>query len=339
MNDPRVVRGNALTSNIVAYRPTPPNAEGTDSKKRTHVRAPIGSIYAASYDLPPERVDVFKYLVEEDSAPASKSVTSQTAKFVTRPKTPPYVPLKTGKDASTQIDDEDMLFDFDLEVEPLLEVLVSKTLDQSIFELEQETEMGHLQARKTTLLKNKRKTAQERAALEEAAKVKWRKMKMRKAKEVERLNQEEHVCVAAAAYSRARNAFAAIKSETYGKLRRSGYFFDVNRDFVERVFLPGVFEGVDKRARMAKIGEDVIDDILKTALRKLDETLEASRAPPETPKATMLRIFIQGEEFGEETGGTTVGPIALSPSETIADAEGKNRVVAARALWRREYAW
>jgi hypothetical protein len=49
------------------------------------------------------------------------------------------VPKKTGVDASTVVQED--LFGFDSEVEPLLEVLTKKTLDQALLEVEHEEEL------------------------------------------------------------------------------------------------------------------------------------------------------------------------------------------------------
>jgi hypothetical protein len=68
----------------------------------------------------------------------------QTDEFVEKPPTPPYVPKKTGIDKVTQIEDYD-LFDFDREVQPILNVLLTKTVEQSILEVEEETELSEIQ--------------------------------------------------------------------------------------------------------------------------------------------------------------------------------------------------
>ena len=53
----------------------------------------------------------------------------QTDAFMDQLPAPIFIPMKTGVDIETQIYDGD-LFDFDAEVEPILEVLVGKTLEQ-----------------------------------------------------------------------------------------------------------------------------------------------------------------------------------------------------------------
>ena len=49
------------------------------------------------------------------------TVDTQTDPMMDRPPTPLFVPFKTGRDMETQIEDGD-LFDFNFEVEPILEV-------------------------------------------------------------------------------------------------------------------------------------------------------------------------------------------------------------------------
>ena len=60
-----------------------------------------------------------------------------------RPPTPPYIPKKTGIDKITQIEDYD-LFDYDREVQPILNVLLSKTVEQALLEVEEETELDQI---------------------------------------------------------------------------------------------------------------------------------------------------------------------------------------------------
>lgn len=55
---------------------------------------------------------------------------AQTDVFLDRPSTPLFIPAKTGADVATQILPGE-LFDFDLEVRPILEVLVGKTSEQA----------------------------------------------------------------------------------------------------------------------------------------------------------------------------------------------------------------
>lgn len=56
------------------------------------------------------------------------TVDTQTDTFCDPPPSPPYVPKKTGIDAATQVEDYE-LFNFDREVTPILDVMISKSLE------------------------------------------------------------------------------------------------------------------------------------------------------------------------------------------------------------------
>lgn len=52
-----------------------------------------------------------------------------------KPPSPKYIPKKTGIDTATQVEDLE-LFDFSREVRPIVNVIVTKTLEQSMLEIE-----------------------------------------------------------------------------------------------------------------------------------------------------------------------------------------------------------
>lgn len=114
-------------------------------KKQKHKPSP--------YDLkvgPPARIDVdLTYFLTDQNkeAPAEVDVKCQTNKIESPPPSPTYVPKKTGFDKPTQIEDYD-LFDFDREVQPILNVLLTKTTEQSLLEVEEETELAEIRAYK-----------------------------------------------------------------------------------------------------------------------------------------------------------------------------------------------
>jgi hypothetical protein len=98
------------------------------------------------YDIRPAappriEVDLQYFLTDQhDSQRSESTVDTQTDTFLPKPPSPKYVPKKTGIDAETQIWDGD-LFNFNREVQPILNVIVSKTIEQALLEVEEETEM------------------------------------------------------------------------------------------------------------------------------------------------------------------------------------------------------
>ena len=75
--------------------------------------------------------------------PEEVDVKTQTDEFLPKPPSPKYVPKKTGFNQGTQIGDYD-LFDYDREVQPILNVLLTKTCEQAILEVEEETELNEI---------------------------------------------------------------------------------------------------------------------------------------------------------------------------------------------------
>ena len=108
----------------------------------------------------PERVhqgiDIFKNLIEEEKKiiTADLGIQSDEIEYDEKENEKTFVPQKIGKDVGTQILDDD-LFDFDRDVQPLLTVVVGKTLEQSLLELEQEEEIENLREAKLMYSKKK----------------------------------------------------------------------------------------------------------------------------------------------------------------------------------------
>lgn len=67
-------------------------------------------------------------------------------------KTKPFIPQKIGKDVGVQIEDGD-LFSFDIDVQPLLTVLIGKILEQTDLELREEEEIKKIREAKYEFLK------------------------------------------------------------------------------------------------------------------------------------------------------------------------------------------
>jgi hypothetical protein len=89
------------------------------------------------------------YLEElSDKIPEANAQT-QTDAFLDRPISPLYVPVKSGIDAETQVE-EGELFDFDFEVQPILQVLVGKTLEQALLEVMEEDELEIMKKHQVT---------------------------------------------------------------------------------------------------------------------------------------------------------------------------------------------
>ncbi len=87
------------------------------------------------------------FIQEAPSKPLKPARTTeiQTDEFLAKPASKPYVPRKTGKDSSCQVENA-VVFDFDFEVSPIVNSLVSKIIEQSTLELHEETTLAKIRA-------------------------------------------------------------------------------------------------------------------------------------------------------------------------------------------------
>ena len=163
MYDKRVFRGNTHNMTNLAKNMTPAQQEELrvkeerEKKKVEMIKRQLIEFKKKKnkgeetlYDLrpgPPARieVDLTYFLTEQgkDFPPEAKNVVAQTDTFLPKPPTPKYVPKKTGIDAETQVEDYD-LFYYDDAVVPILNVVVDKTLEQALLEVEEESEIKTL---------------------------------------------------------------------------------------------------------------------------------------------------------------------------------------------------
>ena len=145
MYDSRVIRGTTFSSKLISssLKADPPGIKkaprgGSDGRNRNQTRRPSTPPPVAGRMHMDMQTDDF---VEElTGKPKETDAGTQTQAFMDRPASPLFICARTGVDVVTQILPGD-LFDFDLEVEPVLEVLVGKTIHIAMLELIQEEEL------------------------------------------------------------------------------------------------------------------------------------------------------------------------------------------------------
>jgi hypothetical protein len=99
--------------------------------------------------VPKKRVEVplHLYLIEQAEPVYTTEENTQTDEFLAEEPTPIFRPRKTGVDVETQVDSEEV-FDYDKDVMPILEVVISKSMEQSIMEVRQEEELRWISFKK-----------------------------------------------------------------------------------------------------------------------------------------------------------------------------------------------
>ncbi|XP_075161923.1 radial spoke head protein 3 [Haematobia irritans] len=130
-----------------------------------------------------EDVQTDKYLEHLVSRPPEFSVETQTDLFLEKPPTPPYIPAKIGVDVATEICDGE-LFQFETEVQPIVDVFVDSIMELSILEVAHEKEIDLIREKQAELL------AQREAELAELRRLEAEELRLQAEKE-RRLRQDE----------------------------------------------------------------------------------------------------------------------------------------------------
>jgi len=265
MFDKRVIRGNTYAAQILPA--ALPQEESTKTMKKTNT---------ARYKAPntPDPVEGRRHIdiqtdayLEEltDTVPESE-VTTQTDAFMDRPPTPLFIPMKIGVDTETQIEAGD-LFDFDFEVEPILEVLVGKTLEQGLMEVMEEEELAAMRAHQEHFeqIRNAELVATQR--MEAAEKRKMEEKERRLAQERERVEREKAVREKVAAQTFARGYLSGLVGSVFDKLYEAGFFYDPVQKEVETEFMPWMTDAVVAECSKAAAARKVVNELIIKALK------------------------------------------------------------------------
>mmetsp|Transcript_26597 Transcript_26597/g.66971 ORF Transcript_26597/g.66971 Transcript_26597/m.66971 type:complete len:512 (+) Transcript_26597:216-1751(+) len=275
MYDRRVVRGNTYAAQIL---PAETMAQDTmqgsakRSKRPRRPRTPDPVEGRRHIDIQTDQ-----YLEELTDVVPEVEMATQTDLFMDRPPTPLFVPQKTGIDAVTQIEPGD-LFDFDFEVEPILEVLVGKTLEQGLMEVMEEEELAAMRAhqehfeqiRNAELVATQHMEAAERRKLEEKER--------RLAQERERAERERVVREKVAAATFARGYLSGMMGTVFDRLRQTGFFFDPVEREVTELFMPWLSNEASNHLAHEETSRAVMDNLVAQTLQmELDYRSRAAR--------------------------------------------------------------
>ncbi|KAL2792865.1 radial spoke head protein 3-like protein isoform 1 [Daubentonia madagascariensis] len=275
MYDRRVIRGNtyALQTGQLPGQPDPLELQRQQqAKRRALARKRAQEQLRPRTPEPVEgrkHVDVQTELYLEEIADRIIEVDMecQTDAFLDRPPTPLFIPAKTGKDVDTQIL-EGELFDFDLEVKPMLEVLVGKTIEQSLLEVMEEEELANLRSNQYAYEEIRNVELAEVQRLEEQERRHREEKERRKRQQWEIVNKHNETSQKIAARAFAQRYLADLLPSVFSSLRDSGYFYDpIERD-IEIGFLPWLMNEVEKTMEYSMVGRTVLDMLIREVVEK-----------------------------------------------------------------------
>ncbi|XP_056436958.1 radial spoke head protein 3 homolog [Gadus chalcogrammus] len=274
MYDRRVVRGNTYAQQII---PIPAPADRAEIEQReAHKRAMArkrarAQLRSKTPDAIPGRshVDVQTelYLEELSDHIEATNVDCQTDAFLDKPPTPLFVPAKTGKDVATQIKDGE-LFDFDVEVRPVLEVLVGKTMEQSLLEVMEEEEMASLRAQQRSFQELRDAELAEVQRLEEQERRRREEKGRRIAQQREVLEKERETAEKVAAWAFTQHYLADLLASVYTALGDHGYFYDPVEKDIETSFFPWLMDEVSHNLEKSYVARDLLDTLILEVTQK-----------------------------------------------------------------------
>ncbi|KAH7830089.1 putative radial spoke head protein 3 [Monocercomonoides exilis] len=211
-------------------------------------------------------VQTEQYLEELSDKVPEFDVQTQTDYFLDQSTVPVFNPIKTGVDAGTQIDDD--FFDFDFECEPLLEVLIGKTLEQSLLEVMEEEEIRGMRMAREEM--RERREEEERIVREEEEREarRWEEKERRLAQERERKEKERVVGSKVMAVAFAHDLLKSLPSAVNGSLQSAGFFADARMQQLTSTFIPWLLGETERKRQQRQTARRLVSSILEASLRR-----------------------------------------------------------------------
>lgn len=172
----------------------------------------------------------------------------------------------------------DDLFDFDFEVDPILEVIIGKTLEQSMLEVMEEEEMERIRAAKEEFTNRRNAELADAQRLENQEKRRFEEKENRKKQERERLQAEHRAKERLACRAFAKTFLSNLEIKVFTELERQGHFHDVVERTVETQFIPYLKELVHSQLeKKRQVRNELVDGLIKKALLKMAQNKESSQ--------------------------------------------------------------
>ncbi|KAJ3069488.1 Radial spoke head protein 3 [Podochytrium sp. JEL0797] len=291
MYDRRIHRGNTYASPILPLHAQPDPVElqkQNDLRRRLkakrraeahrRVRTPEAAEGRKHIDI---QTDL--YLEElSDKIPESYA-TTQTDAFLDRAPSPLYIPQKSGSDVATQVYDGE-LFDFDFEVEPILEVLVGKTMEQSLMEVAEEDELAVLKKHQALFEEKRNAELAEVQRMEDAERRRTEEKERRLTEQIRILKEKQDAAEKVAARAFAQAYLSNLVPSVFDSLSSNGYFYDTIEKEVETLFLPWLTGEVDKNMNKLATARRFTDEIIRRSVKSIHA---GALVPPKSSQAQL----------------------------------------------------
>jgi hypothetical protein len=181
-----------------------------------------------------------------------------------------FIPKTSGLEISTQIEVGD-LFDFDAEVEPILEVIVGRALEESIMEISRERELGRLRSSQMEFEKIRQAEMIEVQRLEQAEHRKQQERVRRVNQEAARLQVSKIALAKTISVKVAKEALSNVCVDACNILRLKGVFRDPLLVEIEDHIVPVLISSAITQSQVLEGEyERITDLILRPPQQDLD---------------------------------------------------------------------
>lgn len=269
MSDKRVVRGNTYAARPLLPAQDQPNRMQSTRFAKTNIyarkRAPRRR---QQQQEEPEEIPSHEYLEELTDIAIAEDFATQTDRGEYDADDVPFIPKARGEDKLTWIDELEM-FDFESSVEPILEVLIGKSMDQGLLEVSQEEEIKVLKAHRLRW-EQKRGIVHTEAQrlLTEAQRFK-EEADRRIAQDKEADLMKEIEAHNRRARKTAKEFYESLQETIITRLEQAGHFYDPVLNQVENVFMPWLLEKVNQRVGEVQNSRDEVDELVAKSITEI----------------------------------------------------------------------
>lgn len=269
MHDKRVARGSTFASSVVTPQEDMAEVQRQrEAQRRRLMRAAEAKKRAGTPEPVVGRkhmdIQTDKFLEELTERTVEFEAETQTDFLLDRPPSPLFMPAKIGTDAETQIEDGE-LFDFDVECDHVLEVLVGKTLEQSMMEVLEEEELESLRRHQEDFEKRRNVELLEVQRMEAAEKRRHEEMTRRVQQQAAQRDQDVSSMKKVVSRSIASAHLFSLKKRAMGHLRDAGCFYDETKLDVDN-FMPRFMDMVTKQMHQSSQHKAALENIVRSAV-------------------------------------------------------------------------
>lgn len=322
MHDPRVFRGsnvaNKLMSNSLQDKKIVRDVPRGDRRRISHHGGMRSSTPPAVHGRSHMDMQTDEYLEVLSDRPEETEMATQTLAELDRPSSPLFVRAKTGVDTDTQIMPGD-LFDFDLEVEPLLEVLVGRTVHVAMLEVMQEEELEAIMRAQTEFLSVRNVELAEVQRLEADARRKTQEKQRRVQQEQERLEEQRKLESKVAARAFAQQFLATLHEDVFAVLEEEGRFVDPLEAEVEEIFMPALMAGLRAQYSVYQEASNSLTQLIMEANALAEREAEVAIRVRDEEEEEALRVR---QALEEEARALLLATATVMPMTDGGDEEG-----------------